>query len=425
MANSQAGATCRRNGTSCRARLAEFGKSVYEGIKGAVSLPGETYTEGAKGQRAGRILGVGAGGPQDFEERATDLAGLAAGGGKLPGPKLSMEGPKLVQKILSPQSVSPVAEEAAGSIRAAGGTAARDTATTAAQMEPYHAAVNAMPDADRLAFINHVEGAKSVPLDPKVAPLADTLKTEFEKRRTNLERRCRSTQKAAFIDDYFPHFWQDPAAAKTFAENYSGGAGKQGSGASLKKRTMPTIADGIAAGLKPLTTDPIEATMRYVSSMDRFIAATDVLDTAKANGTVKYIRPKTMGASGNPEGFKVPEGYAPLEGRGARDATGAQAYAPEDFARVYNNFISKGFHANAEAGKVYDAVQGASNAITSLELGLSGYYMRSRRWRTKPSSRTWRAVYPTPSGASRSKGGARSRDGRHSSCKKLSARQES
>lgn len=351
--------------------LAEFGRNVWEGIKGAASVPGETYTEGLKGNLPGGLGGTG--GPQDFEERAAGLAGLAAGGGKFPAPKVSMEGLKLVQKILSPQSVSPIAEEAAGSIRRAGGYAARDTATTAAQMEPWHATVNALPDAERLAFINHVEGAKGTPLHPKIAPLADTLKTEFQKRRTKLEA-LPSTQQAAFIEDYFPHFWKDPKAAKTFAENYSGGAGKQGSGASLKKRTMPTIADGIKAGLEPLTTDPIEAIMRYVSSMDRFIAATDVLDTAKANGTVKYIRPKTMGASGNPEGFKVPEGYAPLEGRGARDATGAQAYAPEDFARVYNNFISKGFHANVEAGKVYDAVQGASNAITSLELGLSGYH---------------------------------------------------
>lgn len=359
--------------------LAEFGKNVWEGIKGAASLPGETYTEGLKGNLPGGLGGTG--GPENFEERAGDLAGLVAGGGKFPAPKLSTEGPKLVQKILSPQSVSPVAEEAAGSIRAAGGQAARDTATTAAQMEPYHAAVNAMPDADRLAFINHVEGAKGTPLHPDIAPLADTLKTEFQKRRTKLEA-LPSTQQAAFIDDYFPHFWKDPAAAKTFADNYSGGAGKQGSGASLKKRTMPTIADGIAAGLKPLTTDPIEATMRYVSSMDRFIASTSVLDAAKENGTVRYFRPKTMGASGHPESRgsnvapsgPIPEGWTQLEGRGSTNAMGQTAYAPEDFARVYNNFISKGFHANAEAGKVYDAVQGASNAITSLELGLSGYH---------------------------------------------------
>src|SRR4029077_20201280 len=91
-------------------------------------------------------------------------------------------------------------------------------------------------------------------------------------------------------------------------------------------RTVPTIADGIKMGLEPVTTNPLEATMRYVTSMDRFIASTEVLETAKNAGTIKYIRPKVMGASGHPDSFKVPPGYKPLQGRGSTDATGAQAY---------------------------------------------------------------------------------------------------
>ena len=179
--------------------------------------------------------------------------------------------------------------------------------------------------------------------------------------------------KAEFIEDYYPHHWQDPAGARNVGVG-GGGAGKQGSGASLKARTIPTIKDGIDAGLKPLTTDPIEATMRYVSSMDRFIAQQEVFNAAKDAGTIKFVKPKVTGASGHPDSFKVPEGYAPLEGRGARNIKGEQAYAPADWARVYNNYISQGFHGNVEAGKLYDAVQGVSNGITAMELGLSGYH---------------------------------------------------
>jgi hypothetical protein len=279
-----------------------------------------------------------------------------------------------VKKLLSPQSVSPIAGEAAGSIRAAGGQAARDTASTAAALEEYRPTINAMPDADRLAFINYVEGDKTVPPHPAVAPLADTLKAEFQKRRAKIEAMPGHDQ-MTFVEDYYPHHWQDPKAAQAVVNEFQGGGSKQGSGASLKKRTVPTIADGIAAGLRPLTTDPIEATMRYVASMDKFIASQGVLDAAKANGTVKYIRPKVMGASGNPDSFKVPKGWAPLQGRGATDATGAKAYAPEDWARVYNNYISRGFHdVSEDVGKAADAFQRASNSITGLELGLSGYH---------------------------------------------------
>ena len=301
----------------------------------------------------------------------------AVGAARLASSKLGKAALAPLERILSPGTVSKEAEAASGAIRSATGTAARDTAKTAAAMEPFHKYINVLPEPDRFTFLNHVEnrsaGSQLPPHMTKLDPLADLLRDQFDLRKTKLEA-LPSTQKAQFIDDYFPHMWQDPNAAKTFAENFTG-QGKQGSGASLRKRTMPTIADGIAAGLKPVTTDPIEATMRYVRSMDNFIASTEVLDAAKGNGTVKYIRSKVMGASGNPEGApKIPEGWVPLKGRGSTSATGEQAYAPADWARVYNNYISRGFHGNEDAGKVYDALQHGSNAITSLELGLSGYH---------------------------------------------------
>jgi hypothetical protein len=309
----------------------------------------------------------------------TEGLGLVAGTvglSRLAGTKIGKAALAPLERILSPATVSSEAEGAAGAIRSATGTAARDTATTANMMEPFHKYINVLPDADRFTFLNHVEnrgaGSTLPPHMTKLDPLADVLRDQFDKRMTKLQA-LPSTQKMSFIEDYFPHMWQDPNAAAAFANNF-GGAGKQGSSASLKARSVPTIADGIAAGLKPVTTDPIEATMRYVRSMDNFIASTEVLDAAKVNGTVKYIRPKVTGASGNPQGYQVPEGWVPIKGRGATSPTGEQAYAPADWARVYNNFISKGFHGNEDAGRVYDALQHGSNAITSLELGLSGYH---------------------------------------------------
>jgi hypothetical protein len=277
-----------------------------------------------------------------------------------------------IEKIFSPGTISPEAGAAEGALRAAGGQAAQSTAQTAATLEPFHKVVNAMPDANRLSFMDYVEGSTQGPLTQDLQSFANVLRGAFEKRMTKLQA-LPSTAQAQFIADYFPHFWKDPKAASNFAETFAG-YGKQGSKASLQKRTMPTIADGIKAGLEPLTTDPIEATMRYVQSMDRFIASTEVLDAAKANGTIRYFRPKVMGASGNPEGFKVPDGWVKLNGRGSVNATGAQAYAPADWARVYNNYIDQGWNKSEAWGPVLNAAQGASNAITAMELGLSGYH---------------------------------------------------
>lgn len=283
---------------------------------------------------------------------------------------------KEVEKVFSPSTVSPLAQKAAGDIRASSGTAARESATTEAALEPFHAVINKLPEADRYQFIDFVESRSSGGQLPgymqSLQPIADTMATAFEQRMMRLQS-MPSTAAATFIEDYFPHMWKDPTAARNFAQSF-GGAGKQGSGASLRKRTVPTIADGIAAGLEPVTSNPIEATLRYTRSMDHFIAAQEVLDAAKAQGTVRYIRPKVMGASGNPDSYKVPPGFVALKGRGATNAMGAVAHAPEDWARVYNNYISKGFYGNAEAGKWYDAARQTSNAITSLELGLSGFH---------------------------------------------------
>ena len=282
-----------------------------------------------------------------------------------------------IEKIFSPETVDANAKNAVSIIREASGKAARDTETTAAALEPAYKKVSAMPTQDRLDFLSYVEGrsgqyAGTQMRDPALQSLADTMRDAFEQRMRKLQAMPSKAQ-AQFIDDYYPHFWKDPQAATQAVQ--SGGMSKQGSGASLKKRTVPTIADGIAMGLEPVTTNPLEATMRYVTSMDRFIAATDVLETAKNAGTVKYIRPQVMGASGHPNSFKVPPGYAKLEGRGSTDAAGGQAYAPEGFARVYNNWISRGFHDVDEAlGNAYEGARRASNSITGLELGLSGYH---------------------------------------------------
>jgi hypothetical protein len=43
-------------------------------------------------------------------------------------------------------------------------------------------------------------------------------------------------------------------------------------------------------------------------------------------------------------------------------------------ARVYNNFIGRGFHENAEAGWLYDKLMRANNLMTSYELALSAFH---------------------------------------------------
>lgn len=283
---------------------------------------------------------------------------------------------QLTQKILSPTTIDDKSKIAETMLRGAGGIAARDTEKARAILGAHQKVINQLPEADRLSFIDHVEGgpASTASLPPPLQQLATAMRNEFKKVEQKLQA-LPSHAQMDFVENYYPHMWKDPNAAKgVVKEHYTGGAAKQGSGASLKKREIPTVADGLAKGLEPLTSDPIETTMRYLSSINRFIASEAVREVAASMGDIKYVRPKVVGASGHPDSFKVPDGWMPLHGRGATRADGARAYAPEGFARVYNNFLSKGWHANETAGEVFDMLQRTGNFMTQLELGLSGFH---------------------------------------------------
>lgn len=265
---------------------------------------------------------------------------------------------RVIKNIFIPDEVSPMAEDAAGSIRSAGGKAARDTETTRATLDAQQAKVSALSEQDKLGLIDYIERRSkddAPAIQPDLVPVADAVRDAMKQRQTKLEA-LDSTEKARFVEDYYTHLWKDPEAAQKL---FSGPA-KEGSGRNLKERSIPTVAEGIARGLEPVSTDPLETTMRYVQNMDRFIATNEVIDKGLKDGVIKHYMPGEQ-----------PSGWVEINSR--RGSTNP-IFAPEDWARVYNNFVDRGIHANKDWGNIYDGVRNTSNAITSLELGLSGFH---------------------------------------------------
>lgn len=309
-------------------------------------------------------------------EKAGDLAEFAAGIA-LPGPKGAdkvTKAAKPLEKIVSPETIDKAAvpiragratnylkpsEEAAGKLRAGGGEAARDTEITRHELEPYRRVVNALSDQDKLAFIHYVEN-RSKPgaalADPTLRDLADKMRAAFKQREAKLSQ-LPSTSKMGFVEDYFPHMWQDPSKAQAMLR----GVSREGRGGFTKERSIPTLADGIAQGLVPKSLDPIEATLQYIENADRFIGLNRAFDESRSLGLIRYALPG-----------KQPEGWTQLGGRLGRHKGNMLPYAPEGYARVYNNFVSKGLPPDYKA--IYDTLQRGSNTITAMELGLSGYH---------------------------------------------------
>lgn len=259
------------------------------------------------------------------------------------------------------------ATDAEALIRSRIGAAERESKTTASILEPYMARVNAMSRDETLDFLQYVQGrSKGAKLkDAALQPVADALSGAFKLREEKL-RELSSTSEMDFVTDYFPQMWKDPRKAAEFTESFTG-VGKQGSGGSLKKRKYPTIADGLNAGLELKYNNPLEATTMYTANMDRYIATNQIFEAAREAKEIKYLTPGTQ-----------PEGWVQVNGRLGQKQTPVGpkvAYAPVEWARTYNNFISRGFaEIDPKLGNFVDNARKATNFVTATELGLSGFH---------------------------------------------------
>ncbi len=246
-----------------------------------------------------------------------------------------------------------------------------------AKLEPYMAAVNKyLPEYERQIrlgpaarlngnpiheMLKYIEGRSTgYYLDPNspLKPVADIVREVYQSVRQQIEATLPNMN--SFYEDYYRHLWQNPAKADQVF-----GIGKQGSGASLRKRVLPTLADGIARGLMPKFLNPIENTLHYVQGMMRHLAARQILDTAHGAGFIEY----------HP---KAPIGMVPLRGLAAEKpvAPGVmqRAYASPGFATSYNNWLSRGFYDSQRFGKLYDRLLYAANAMTGLKLIVPTYH---------------------------------------------------
>lgn len=297
--------------------------------------------------------------------------------------------------ILSPDKVDDDARAAAALIREKTGEAARSTAASAAALKEeykgpvigaikniwqnYERKINAMTEPDQLKLIDYMQTRSKGAIlhDPELQAFADEFRNAMEQREIKLAQTPKLAA-AHMQEDYVSQYWKDPIAAKAFVNKWMG---KQGAGGALKKKKWPTYRDGINAGLKPLTTNPVEIARRYMQSMDRFIAHTEIMEAGRAAGSVKFFTP----------GEKLARryeaaGWVKLDGILARKQTPKgkilQAYAPENWARPYNNTVSKGVYGFQDRiwGNAYDAMRNASNVMTQWELGFSGFHLVNIVW---------------------------------------------
>ena len=247
----------------------------------------------------------------------------------------------------------------------------RRVSIAAKQLEKMQRDFRVRPRQDALNFFNAAEGVTPISSIPaKDQALAATFKGYFDKMKADLQSLNPNVLRD-FIENYFPHIWEQPShAASVFKQVLSGKRPFAGSGAFLKQRTIPTIQDGLALGLKPVSYNPVDLFLAKYHEMSRFLMAHKTLGMMKDAGTAKLVRPGTA----------PPDGWTQLDDRigtvMSADADGnlsirGHYYSPAPAAKVFNAYVSKGL---AGRSAIFDTLQAANNRLNALQLGISAFH---------------------------------------------------
>jgi len=213
--------------------------------------------------------------------------------------------------------------EAAGQadLRARTGELARKQAVLQEKLKAERSRWRGRSDADMLAFADLVENgeadrkARGVTLNPKTQALLDrgkksigeqdkklavTLRTLLDEGRTAVQDLGTGKLKN-FIENYFPHIWEEKSKVGAAFGRVFGKRPLEGPRSFLKKREIPTTAEGFDADLKPVTTNPVDMAIVKMHEMNRYVMAHRLLDDLKTVGSAQFV----SFAEKPPEGWKA------------------------------------------------------------------------------------------------------------------------
>ncbi len=259
--------------------------------------------------------------------------------------------------------------QARGIIRQETGGFARTKEQLFNDLQPLATAADRATPTQNLDFIDRMEAGKpqSSLADSQVAAM---LRKLLDNRREAVQN-LGTGKLQNFIENYFPHVWEDPTKASDVFRNVLGSKRPlQGPASFLKQRTIPTTAEGIAAGLNPVSYNPVTLTLLKVAEMDRYIMAHKILNGFKDEGLAKFVR----------LGQKAPDGWAPLDDRmfqvvhPSEEAGGmvirGRYYAPADAAQSMDRYTSPGLMGSP----TYRGLRAYGNLMNQAQLGASAFH---------------------------------------------------
>lgn len=144
------------------------------------------------------------------------------------------------------------------------------------------------PEAARLDFMAKIEAGENI--EPKLQPLADMYRERLDNAHTLISK----YKDVNFLENFFPHFWEDKdqeAVEKKFVPGMIAKRPLQGPRTFLKERVFETLQKGIEAGYKPVSTNPEELMQVYETNVQKFLMAQRIKEDMIEKGMWKFVTP--------------------------------------------------------------------------------------------------------------------------------------
>jgi hypothetical protein len=290
-----------------------------------------------------------------------------------------------VKRVFAPQARGDAAATTAHGLREVGAERAQRMDRLNAAFDPTEKAIDKLPVAKQREITDLAERGSSQ-ADPALQPVADSIRAVYDDRLRQIQK---VDPTFTGLHDYMGHAYKDPAKAAKVLNELATKRPFEGSKGFKRGRHYVYQSDAIAAGLEPVTDNPVAMMRLKVAQMDKYITAREEFDSLRSQGIMRKVAARKVAEMEKKGYAKIEDNIATIfaapepQGRAQhrRLLDGPRAGGPN----VINNYLSPGLRSDKYVGKLFRGYLAAGNLMNQAQLGLSAFHADVRR----PSTRRW------------------------------------
>jgi hypothetical protein len=239
-----------------------------------------------------------------------------------------------------------------------------------------------MPVGEQHDFMARMDSGKPQ-IDAPRQQIADFMKEMFDARVETIQQLgtglLTDIRTGEGENPYFPRYWERADDAMRDISTAISKRPLDTRKSFAEKRVFGDIYEGIEAGHKLVSNNPMDLFFMKVGEMDRYIAAHKMLQSLESDGLARLV---PAGEGMEPGELNILGTYGTVK-RADVDANGVQLldsfksykYAVrEDVAQVINNYLSQNLYNNKYIGKAFSGYMALANNLNQMQLGVGSMF---------------------------------------------------